>query len=430
LRPNRSFDSDPYPGRPRILFIGHAESSHTHAWIDLLHDSRLNVRLFALPTGAPPPDWSVKTYITSPDASRARPEIRRRLPPARFWIGRAHRAWQTAASALPIPAPREPLEAALASVLAEWRPDIVHTLGFDPAAYFYATVATKSGLRGVSKWVAQARGGPDLALNRYDPRYSARIQKVLLGCDYFVADNEPNYAYARSVGLPEEKLGTPPLGVVPGTGGLDVDGLARQSQGPPSQRPRRIVWPKAYETASSKALPVFEALRLAWSRIAPCEVQLLWLVQPEVRAWFHKMMPREIQVACRLHERLPRDHVLRMLAGARVMLAPSLTDGVPNSMLEAMALGAFPIVSPLETITPVVAPRTNVLFARNLYPEEVAAALVEAMTDDALVDGAASRNLAAVRARADRRSIGPRVVAFYEAIAASGAPARARVEAA
>ena len=35
---------------------------------------------------------------------------------------------------------------------------------------------------------------------------------------------------------------------------------------------------------------------------------------------------------------------------ARVMLAPSLVDGTPNSMFEAMASGALPIVSPLETI--------------------------------------------------------------------------------
>src|SRR3712207_3284780 len=59
------FAHDPYPGRPKILFIGLAESTHTHAWINLLQGSEFNVRLFAVTDGVPPPDWLVPTYVTS-----------------------------------------------------------------------------------------------------------------------------------------------------------------------------------------------------------------------------------------------------------------------------------------------------------------------------------------------------------------------------
>jgi hypothetical protein len=101
---------------------------------------------------------------------------------------------------------------------------------------------------------------------------------------------------------------------------------------------------------------------------------------------------------------------------SRVLLSPSLVDGTPNSMFEAMACGAFPIVSPLATITPIVSDRENVLFARNLYQEEIAQALVKAMTDDGLVDAAAERNLELVNRIADRAEIGPRVIAYYEGL--------------
>jgi len=96
------------------------------------------------------------------------------------------------------------------------------------------------------------------------------------------------------------------------------------------------------------------------------------------------------------------------------MLAPSLIDGTPNTLFEAMATGAFPIVSPLETIRPLVKNGENVLFARNLYPEEIAQALLRAMVDDELVDTAARRNLELVRRLADRREIRNRVLEFYE----------------
>lgn len=59
----------------------------------------------------------------------------------------------------------------------------------------------------------------------------------------------------------------------------------------------------------------------------------------------------------------------------------------------------------------------NVLLARNLYPEEIAHALFRAMTDDALVDRAAKRNLELVGKIADRAKIRPRVVEFYERLA-------------
>jgi len=59
----------------------------------------------------------------------------------------------------------------------------------------------------------------------------------------------------------------------------------------------------------------------------------------------------------------------------------------------------------------------HVLFARNLYPGEIADALVRALADDALVDAAAARNRELVARLADRTRIAPAVLAFYENLA-------------
>jgi glycosyltransferase involved in cell wall biosynthesis len=124
-------------------------------------------------------------------------------------------------------------------------------------------------------------------------------------------------------------------------------------------------------------------------------------------------MPDEIRRHCHISQRIPQQEVFSLLKRARIMLAPSLVDGVPNSLYEAMAFGAMPIVSPLATITPVVKQDENVLFARNLYPDEIAAALVRALTDDALVDGAAQNNLRLVEKIANRQTIRKQVINFY-----------------
>jgi glycosyltransferase involved in cell wall biosynthesis len=310
------------------------------------------------------------------------------------------------------------VEAALAEVIRGWKPDIIHTLGFDSASYLYLRTRKQYGLERIGRWVAQARGGPDLALQRYQPEYLELIEEVLRTCDHFIADNQPNYDYALTAGLTSEKLSKPGMGVVSGAGGMDVDQLQSMWTLPPSQRERVILWPKAYETYTAKAMPVFEAIVNVWERIQPCRIEMIWMVQPDIKIWYEKMLPQHIKVHCPTAGRLSRDETLKRIASARVMLAPSLSDGIPNTMMEAMALGAAPLVSPLDTIAPVVNAEENVLFARNLYPDEIGEALVRLMTDDQLVDHMAANNLVRVRQMADRQHVKARALTFYETIAA------------
>ena len=423
----------------RILFIGFPESSHTTSWAELLSDADFDVRLFALPSGLPPEGFGFPSYATIPvgDVDPAR-KITQVFPPrsdlARltqsaigFIIGltqrRGGRVQQLLNRGLTRIAKKlgthwpVTIEAALAQIVREWRPDVIHTLGFEPSAYLYLRTRDEYDLLGIGSWVAQARGGPDLDLFRHLPDRLKQIRAVFESCDHFICDSEQNYEFALANGLERSKTQAPGVGVVSGPGGLDVDELRGRWDTLPSQRPRRIVWPKAYETISSKGLPVLEALILAWDRIQPCEVEFLWLVQDELRIYVDKMLPEHIKAACHVHERLPRDRVLELLSDSRVMLAPSLTDGIPNAMLEAMALGAFPIVSPLATTLPVVEHETNVLFARNLYPEEIAESIVRAMTDDALVDRAANTNVERVSDLANRKDVRKRVLEFYRVVA-------------
>src|SRR4030067_2462195 len=61
------FELDPYPGNPKIPFSGLGISTHTHSWIDLLSEAKLNVRLFSVPGGGiPSADWKTRTYVCSP----------------------------------------------------------------------------------------------------------------------------------------------------------------------------------------------------------------------------------------------------------------------------------------------------------------------------------------------------------------------------
>ena len=404
-----TFASDPHPGRPRILFVGFGESSHTHSWVDLLEHETFDVRLFDLPTSTlPPDDWWVPCYITAVPARPQRHSSRRCLYPSGRLGWLARRVQGRLAGG-----PDRVIEGWLGRAIRTWRPHVVHTLGLDPAGFLYDRVrrALEPSQRPI--WVLQLRGGSDLTLSRLDSEQLPAIRGALAAADWILSDNLVNLRWARELGIEDSRF--PPLVPVPGTGGVDVDGLRAAASTPVAER-RAVLWPKAYESPWSKALPVVEALRRAWPAIAPCSIDAL-ATSDEARAWI-RTLPDELRGTVAVSTRVPRATSLELMSRARVMLAPSLIDGTPNTMFEAMACGALPLVSPLETIRGVVGEPDNVLFASNLEPGEIAAALVRAMSDDGLVARCAAANLELVRRIGDRATIGPRVVAFYEHLTA------------
>jgi hypothetical protein len=404
------FEQDEHPGKPRILFIGLAQSSHTHSWIDLFKDTQLNVRLFSSSVDLPPTHWNTRTYVIGTNGRHSLdPTTRKCLwdsgSATRLLYGTVARAKGRSLNTNWF------INDWFLRIVRDWRPHIVHTFGLD-TAHFYFPLHQKLASAYAPKWVLQTRGGSDLQLAHLDPEQNAGIARMLRACDQLLSDNILNFSIARDMGVREEQLS--PIGTVPGTGGIDVGSLADRVTASPSNR-RSIVWPKAYECVWSKSLPVLEALKACWERLQPCAVEML-AADAETTSWF-RTLPANIRDRCNLQMRVPREESLRLMASARVMLAPSLVDGVPNSMYEAMASGALPIVSPLASICPVVEEETNVLFARNLHPEEIASALVRAMTDDSFVDEAAQRNLELVRRIANRDVVRSRVVKFYNSLA-------------
>lgn len=401
------FERDVYPGKPRVLFVGWPNSSHTHSWIDMLEDAECNVRLFGLPT-LPPDTWNVRTYLTAHHHA-PNPATRKLVH------GGVHRYRRAIAERLPFLSYDRTDEDALAEVIRSWRPHVIHTLGFDPASYFYLRVRRSCGLGQVGRWVAQARGGPDLFLYRHDPDLLGKMKEVIAECDYFIADNQWNYDFARTLGLSGEKV--TPFGIVSGTGGMDVDGLSARWSALPSQRERIIYMPKAYENQAVKGLAAMEGLRLAWPHIKPCKVVLAWVVQQEMEMWIRAVLGEDILQHCEINPLLPREKSIEQILSARILYSPSVLDGIPNCMLEAMCCGAFPIISPLEGVEGVVENEINVLFARNLYPEELAQALIRAMNDDSLVDAAAKRNLEHIRILSDRKKVKAIAHDFYHAAA-------------
>lgn len=109
---------------------------------------------------------------------------------------------------------------------------------------------------------------------------------------------------------------------------------------------------------------------------------------------------------------LPQDDLAELLRRAAVIISPSLTDGTPNSMLEAMACGAFPIMSNLESVQEwIIHGKNGFLFDPNSY-QALVECLKSALDDEELRYFSQIENLEIIQKRADYQKVMPEIRKF------------------
>jgi glycosyltransferase involved in cell wall biosynthesis len=106
---------------------------------------------------------------------------------------------------------------------------------------------------------------------------------------------------------------------------------------------------------------------------------------------------------------------------ASVSVSPSTHDGTPNTLLEAMACGCFPIAGDLPSIREWLQDGDNGLLIDPADPQALAAAVVRALEDDGLRQKAAEANRRLIAERADYERRMPEAVDLYERVLRVGA---------
>ncbi len=391
-------------GQIKVLFVGLAESSHSHSWMSLITDaSEFEARIFGMPHTGPNQDCPVPVYNSCPFVP-SRPGDWSLYPSGISVVQNLGRVIQ-------VGRPNWLKKAAISwlkQTIRKWKPDIVHSFGIYDAGLLCLDALNDLGNQAADiKWVAQMRGGSDVFFTQHEPEEVKRIIQVLNRADAVLTDNVVNLKLMRDWKIDSGKI--PSFGTVQGTGGIDPAWVDQPRD--LTSTKRMIFWPKAYECEWSKSAPVLEAIRCVWEKLQPCSIKVV-ACDAESRNWI-KSLPLFIRSNIDISPRISRGKVLKLMRDARIMLGPSLVDGTPNVMFEAMGAGAVPLVSPLETIVSVVQSPANVLFARNLYPQEIAANLVRAMSDDVLVDRMAAANRELVKRLANRDIIRTNVRRLY-----------------
>lgn len=102
---------------------------------------------------------------------------------------------------------------------------------------------------------------------------------------------------------------------------------------------------------------------------------------------------------------------------AALSVSPASHDGTPNTLLEAMASGAFPIAGDIEPLHEWIEHGRNGLLFDINDPRDLAEKVITALQDPELLSRSALENRQVAEEKADRNSVKERISAFYEAVA-------------
>jgi hypothetical protein len=255
-------------------------------------------------------------------------------------------------------------------------------------------------------WIYSSWGN-DLFLFGRMSDHQRRIRDVLTHCDYLITDCRRDVQLARDFGFAGELLGTYPTG-----GGFELTKMRTLRQ-EGSVAARRVIAVKGYNGGQFEArgLVAIEALRRTTPLLRDYEI-VVYSAAPEVAVAVENLKRTCGVRASVLPQSLHAD-ILRLMGLSRIAIGLGKSDGSPNTLLEAIIMGAFPIQSDTISTGEWIDSGRNGLLVPPEDPEAVAAAIRRAITESSLVECAADINARIADERLDRERIRSEVVSLY-----------------
>jgi glycosyltransferase involved in cell wall biosynthesis len=293
-------------------------------------------------------------------------------------------------------------------LVEEIQPDLVHALRIPFEGMLATTTPARIPLV-LSTW------GNDLILHARGSFWMGHLtRRALTRAEGLITDTQRDIQLGHQWGF---ELGKPTL-VVPGSGGirLDEQKMSSEKKKLPEELPDVpiIVNSRGQRPGSLRQDIFFQAIPLVLDKI-PQAVFVCPLLQGdnESEGWVDKL---GIRSSTKLWPRLTQAQLWTLFRKSQVFVSPSIHDGTPNSLLEAMACGCFPVVGKTESMTEWVQTGINGMLVDATKVYSIADAVVQAINQPALRMEAAKINATLIAERAAYAPNMARVEGFYRSV--------------
>lgn len=287
------------------------------------------------------------------------------------------------------------------------RPDAVHALRIPFEGMLGAQLSRRYPLA-VSIW------GNDLTLHAKGSRLMGMLTTATLHrADALAADAARDIRLGKLWGFDPDKQTL----VIPGNGGIslsDIRLISDEGQAALRWLPKDyhiIINPRGFRPGSVRNDTFFRSIPLVLSKV-PNTLFLCCSMagQPEALEWITRL---KIEKNVVLLPTLKQTDLWPLFGRAEASVSVSQHDGTPNSLLEAMALGCFPIAGDIESVREWITPGENGILIDPGSPEQLANAILCAMGNEALRRKAAEQNRQLILTRAEKSVVSASLAAFY-----------------
>jgi glycosyltransferase involved in cell wall biosynthesis len=217
------------------------------------------------------------------------------------------------------------------SYLKEVKPDVVHSF----ALYVSCTPIIDVMEKYIhQKWIYSSWGS-DLFYFQNFPEYLRDIKRILPRINYLFTDCKRDYNIAKEYGFVGGFLG-----VYPGGGGFDIERIQVYKK---LISHRKTILIKGFQGRSGRAIPVFKAVEKLQNQLKDYQI-VVFGTDPEA---FEYINSSPLIHWDNFHAigKISHDEVLRLMGKSLIYIGNSNSDGMPNTLLEAICLGVFPIQS-------------------------------------------------------------------------------------
>ena len=284
------------------------------------------------------------------------------------------------------------------------QPDLVHAMRIP-----YEGMLTARALEGLPLSLLISVWGNDFTLHApATPWLGRETRRALQRADALHADCHRDVRLAHAWGFPKDR----PAVVLPGAGGVQPE-LFYPPQNPEARQPL-VISPRglrAYIRNDTffRAVPLVLACRPEARFICPAMAG-----EAEPQRWL-----AELGIAAQV-ALLPvqtRSQMAGLFRQAQVAVSPSTHDGTPNTLLEAMACGCFPVAGDVESLREWIEPGANGLLVDPGDPQALAGAILQAMDEPDLRQRAAEQNARLIAEKAEYGKVMHTAERYYTEIA-------------
>jgi glycosyltransferase involved in cell wall biosynthesis len=391
----------------KLLYVADGRSPIAINWIEYFIDQGHEVHLVS--TFDVIPDLNLKSFEFVPVAfSQMKGKTNRvdsaDLPGGIFW-GSSMVNLRTSMRRIIAPLTVSAASKRLKDIIDRVNPDLIHAMRipFEGMLASRALQDKQAPPLVISVW------GNDFTLHAAATPWMAKYTRsTLVRVNGLHTDCQRDLILAHQWGFADLK----PSIVVPGNGGVQTD-LFYPPKNESRTRADIVINPRGFRSyirndSFFKAIPEVLKQRPHTRFVCPDMAGV-----DQALRWIDDL---GIEHAVELLPKVSREEMAGLFRKAAVAVSPSSHDGTPNTLLEAMACGCFPVAGDLESLREWIDPGINGFLVDPADPSDIAAAIVEALERTESREQALIHNQKLIKTRAEYNSSMASALNFYQTL--------------